>query len=95
MLLVTARNGASVPHFDSSWDFSSELIGTFQTVSLKLSEKSRMRLQRSLTGHRNSTFSAHSGVRIPAKSTVEALLLPLFGQSLEKLSEKGVLGSGS
>src|SRR5215216_1239585 len=49
---------------------------------LKLSEKSRTSLQRSLTGHRNGTFSAHFGLGTSAKSMLEALLLPLFGQFL-------------
>src|SRR5215203_442086 len=103
---------------------------------LKLSEKSRTPLQRSLTGHRNGTFRAvlafvywpnlrskprsdpfsdsfsrdcpkslgracnvalrviervplaHFGLRIPAKSTVGALLEPLFGQSHKVNSRK-------
>src|SRR5215213_4874576 len=51
-----------------------------RTPLLKLSEKSRTPLQRSLTGHRNRFFSGRFGVRTPAKSTVETPLLPLFGQ---------------
>jgi len=38
-------------------------------------------------GHRNSTISARFGVRIPAPSTVEALLLPLFEQFLSAARE--------
>ncbi len=33
-------------------------------------------------------FSVHFAFRIPTKSTLGALLVPLFGQFLEKLSEK-------
>jgi hypothetical protein len=47
----------------------------------KLSEKSRTCLRRSPTG-RERGFSAHFAFRIPAKSTLGALLMHLFGQSL-------------
>src|SRR5215207_2347829 len=71
----------------------------FQTVSERLSEKSRTRLQSTLSVTRKGTFSAHFGLRILAKSMVEGLLEPLFGRSRTDYSRKpsflytGVLGN--
>jgi hypothetical protein len=50
----------------------------------KLSEKGRKGLQRSPTDHPR----AHFFLRIPAEFTLGALLVPLFGPFLERLSGK-------
>src|SRR5215208_469754 len=54
----------------------------------RLSEKSRTRPQCTLSGHRKGTISAHFGLHILTKSTVGALLEPLFGQSQKRNSRK-------
>jgi hypothetical protein len=52
------------------------------TFPEKLSEKSRRRLQRSITGHRNATFRPIFASVYRPSFTVGALLVPLFGQFL-------------